>query len=202
MRIKDKAQFRAMWLAGKFGNKPRVWRSYDEIVAAGYHGNVAFRMHVPNSKHTRYGVQASQIPTALEELSRVGIQAKDVWFNESAPDDRLVLQGEYFDGEKGPALYDRCLTYSRAKTQMKTALALPLHGGLNYFGPNNDQFRRETEGINTELLLQSVMNCNSWDDFNELRELYPGHVIEFSVYDHCVGDCPHRNTLFWEIRDY
>lgn len=208
MRIETKAQFRDLWLRGVFGNKPRVWKSYEELQAAGYTGNVSFRMHVPDSRHTRYGVPADGIQAALGELQTVGIHASDIWFNESAPDDHLLLQGEYTDIERPGYVVDRYLMYSRAKTQMKKALALPLAidlyipGHLNWSHEAHCQFRHESEGLRTDLLLQSVMNANSWDDFCELRLLYPQHVIEFSVYDHCVGDCPHRNTLIWEVRDY
>lgn len=206
MAIIEKARFREMWLAGKFGNKPRHWQSYQEIIDAGYTGNVSFRIHTPDSKHTRYGVPVSCIPVTLDELTAAGVDPEQVWFNESAPDDRLVLQGEYFDGQIGPMLFDRCLDYSRAKTQMKTAMRLPLvpdePDWMRKISEYCDLIRSQTTGLQTEMLLKSVMNENSWEDFNELRLLYPGHIIEFSVYDHCVGDCPHRNTLIWEVRLY
>jgi hypothetical protein len=208
MRLESKREFRDAWLAGRLGNRLRSWRTYEELLASGYLGCVSFRLHTPNSKHTQYHVPLAEIPARLEGLRDRGVDLRDVWFGESAPDGQLLLQGEYFDGQNGDALYDRYLMYSRAKTQMKTALALPLAIDLyiarsgSWSHEAHCQFRHESEGLRTELLLQSVMNANSYDDFVELRQLYPTSVIEFSCYEHCLGDCDSRNTIIWEVRDY
>jgi len=46
------------------------------------------------------------------------------------------------------------------------------------------------------------MTPSSHDDWNELLERYPGHVLEVSIYDRCLGDLPNRNSLVWEVRKY
>lgn len=38
------------------------------------------------------------------------------------------------------------------------------------------------------------------EDLNELLDLYPGHVIELSAIDRCLGIYPHRKGIIWEVR--
>lgn len=57
-------------------------------------------------------------------------------------------------------------------------------------------------GLQAKNLLKGHMDAASYNDVMELLDLYPGHVIEFSVCDRQVGMVPGRNTVIWEVRDY
>jgi len=56
--------------------------------------------------------------------------------------------------------------------------------------------------LRSDLLLKLAMTPASHEDWNLLLERYPGHVLEVSVYDRCLGDTPGRNALVWEVREY
>jgi hypothetical protein len=58
------------------------------------------------------------------------------------------------------------------------------------------------QGLRADLLIREAMTPASYDDWQILLERYPGHVFEVSIYDRCLGDCPNRNALVWEIRRY
>jgi hypothetical protein len=49
------------------------------------------------------------------------------------------------------------------------------------------------------VLLRNLTECDR-EDLNELMELYPNHVIEFSACDKPIGIYPHRKAVIWEIR--
>jgi hypothetical protein len=58
------------------------------------------------------------------------------------------------------------------------------------------------DGLAAKTILRSFCCPSSLDDMYTLLELYPGHVIEFGVYNHCLGDVRNRNTIIWEVRRY
>jgi len=98
---------------------------------------------------------------------------------EEAPDHRLIMNGEYHD------LYG--FHFSRVKKPMRAALK---EGG------------RFAEVPRARLMLRQAMTPSSWADFEALTELYPGHVIELSVYECTLGMLRGRNTIIWEVRKY
>ena len=108
--------------------------------------------------------------------------------NEMAPTDAIVLQGEFLNDvyPVNPDWRD-FFTYSRVQKPMREALAI------------NTQI---AHGLQTDLVLRGAMTPASYDDWQILLEQYPGHVLEVSIYDRCLGDCPDRNALVWEVRKY
>ena len=56
--------------------------------------------------------------------------------------------------------------------------------------------------LRSDLLLEAAMTPASHEDWRRLLERHPGHVLEVSVYDRCLGDTPGRNALVWEVRMY
>lgn len=103
------------------------------------------------------------------------------------------------DGEIRGVFHDRHLTYGRDHVPMRAMLAQPLRAlDPGYVEP----YHYEATGLKAEVLLKGAMSPGSYEDFQILRETYPDHVIEFTVYDAPVGDIPHRNTIVWEVRLY
>lgn len=206
--IKTKREFLDLYQSDKLGNKIRSWPTLKALEASDYKGRVTIRSRQRSWK-TLYNISIGE---AHYQVVYNG--GNDYYFNESAPDDRLILQGEYWND------HTRYLMYSRASLPMKDALALPLgqHDLTPYFTeaykrgwvekdwlkccPNGGQERFQAEGLRAEMLLKASMNTNSWEDFQILRDEYPGHIIEFSCYDCELGSIPGRNTLVWEVRKY
>jgi hypothetical protein len=57
-------------------------------------------------------------------------------------------------------------------------------------------------GLMARLLVRQAMTPASYEDWCGLIARYPGHVLEVSIYDRCLGDLQHRNALVWEVRRY
>jgi hypothetical protein len=102
-------------------------------------------------------------------------------FNESAPDERLVLQGEVSRFVGG--LY---LRYSTLKLPMRSAM----------------KDARDVGGASAQAILRGVLTGSSYEDLDALLELYPDAVVEFGAYAKCLGAIPGRNAVIWEVRAY
>lgn len=100
------------------------------------------------------------------------------------PDHLIVVQGEV----QRNAQFGWCFRVSKEKRPMNVALGnfqVEHHFGPGYW-----------------LYLKQIMTDQDYEDINELLESFPNAVIEFSVYNRVVGDCPNRKTIIWEVRNY
>lgn len=173
MKIRNKRQFYRLWHAGLLGNRPRTWKNARELAGSSYSGLVTIRSTTDLNWATRYRVPVTE---ALAE------SAEGATFNESMPDDNLVLQGEV------------------ARTWRGLELTWDDTPGLGM----KDAMKRSAKmlGARALCLLRAELWPSSLDDLWALLDLYPDAVIEFSAYDRAVGVLPHRNTIIWEVRDY
>ncbi len=99
-------------------------------------------------------------------------------------DTAIVVQGEI----QRSAQHGWCFRVSKEKKPMNVAL-----GGSqveHHFGPGY------------WLYLKQIMTAIDYEDINELLDTFPDAVIEFSVYNQQVGNCPNRKTIIWEVRNY
>ena len=189
--ILSKKQNYALWQSGAFGNKLRAWRTIDEWLASGFTGSVSLRTLLRGGNGPCiYDVPSDQVLRAIDHWRIVGVSSNAIMINESAPDDAVVLQGEYLNAIG--ALHESVsqwgyFLHSRAQYKMRDALRL---------APVISQ------GLLSDLLIREVMTPSSYDDWQILLERYPDHVFEVSIYDRCLGDIPNRNALVWEIRKY
>ncbi len=103
----------------------------------------------------------------------------DMYFIEPAPDEHLVIQGEFFNS------FDRYLMVSAEQVVMKKT-----------------KLWSHVTGLRSLMLLRAAMTTDSYEDFQILLDQYPEHVIEFGCYGINCGDCPGRNTIIWEVRRY
>ncbi|MBW3020365.1 hypothetical protein KY334_03635 [Candidatus Woesearchaeota archaeon] len=181
MIIDTKAKNYELWNKGLLGNKLRTWDSYEDIIKSNYEGTVTVRNKNPNSKFCKYDVSIKDIPNLIKEWSKEGCDVKEVTYNESAPDEFLLIQGEIMKSNE--FYYFR---YSTEKTNMRDAL----------------KNAKDIEGLEVEMLLKKYMDSASYDDLMILLDTYPDHVVEFSVYSIDLGEVPNRNTIFWEVRKY
>lgn len=137
---------------------------------------VVIRLRQPGF-NTHYNLPIEQLDDVLADLAAKGCDTSRCYFNEAAPDDALVLQGE---------LIGHSLMYTTAKKPMKLGFA---------------EETRYAEGAATEAILRWACNGPSYDDMQELRSRHPDAIIEFGCYSVCLGSQPDRNTIFWEIRE-
>jgi hypothetical protein len=187
MEITSKARMYGLYQTGAFGNKLRTWQgmeSFLEFIDSGFRGTVTMRA----SKHwggslCEYNVPPDQVPRrALEWNKNHQIYPWEIQFNESAPDECLVVQGEVQD----IAGHGLCLRYSREKAKMRDALKSPSHA-------------RRAVAVS---ILKSAMTPSSYEDLQALLDEYDGHCVEFSAYSKCLGHIKGRNTIIWECRKY
>ena len=190
MNILTKKQNFRLWQSGAFGNKLRAWRTVSEWQASGFAGPVALRTLGVGGGPCIYDVLlATDVVWWIDAWVRGGVPRETIMINEMAPDESIALQGEYLNDIYGPGIDARWgyFLHSFVKSHMRDALRTK---------------SRVVEGLAADLLIQSVMTPSSYDDWRLLLDEYPGHVLEVSIYDRCLGDVPGRNALVWEIRKY
>ena len=186
--ILNKKQNYALWQSGAFGNKLRAWRTVEEWRASEYPGLVVLRvLFASGGGPCQYKLSPAYLALEFSAWRLRGVSGDHIMINEMAPDDSIVLQGEYLNDI---CAIEPCWGYflhSRVQQPMRTALACESRISL---------------GLQSDLLIREAMTPSSYDDWQMLLERYPGHVFEVSIYDRCLGDIPNRNALVWEIRKY
>lgn len=167
---------------GCFGNKLKTWNNADDVFADDYCGDVTMRYASKYGKWCKYNVPQKEIQAVVDLWRKDGADEQLIRYNESAPDDTLLIQGEFAEDVN----HRYILSYSTDKVKMRTAMELP-------------------EELTGNQALDKIKNSLSLDSlYNMLRLLntYKYAVVEFSTYDHYLGNCPGNNTIFWEVRNY
>lgn len=167
--------------AGRFGNKLQTWDSLKEFKKSGFTKNVVIRYKVAASPFCAYNVKVDDLETMIKKFVAQGADLNLFTFNEVAPDSTLIMQGEVMHDFNGVNLF-----FSLEKGRMRETLK----NGI------------QIQGLRALGHLKYFMNPNSFADYEALREIYPDSVIEFSCYDHALGNLPNRNTIFWEVRNF
>ncbi len=180
VQIHNKSINYDLYLKGLFGNKLKSWKSVDDFLKDDFKGSVSIRYKgsIPG-QFCYYNV--IDVETKVKEIIANGGEIDRIIINESAPDEYLTIQGELTRNENGLYLF-----YSTLKGKMRDCMTKAV----------------SEKGLKVKLLLNRYLTPNSYDDIMDLLDLYPDHVIEFSTYSKCLGDCNGRNTLIWEVRKY
>lgn len=163
---------------GALGNTLRTWESFEHLLFDGYQGPLTIRSRVPGSTECYFKVPYWTV------LSRASVfwDPTRYYFNESAPDEHLVLQGEVTRETWGLEL------------KYSTKPGLVMREAMR-----DAQWAR---GLVADMLLRAHLDASSYDALMELLDTYPNHVVEFSTYSRALGAIPGRNTVVWECRDY
>lgn len=182
--VLSKEQNYRLWKAGMYGNRLRTWRTHEEYLASGFGGHIVLRyLGAAGGGWCRYNVPPERVRDVLAEFVGEGADPKLVMYNEAAPDKKVRVQGELWNGgDQWNHFF-----HSFARMHMRPALITA---------------PQTSSGLRTEHLLRSNMTPSSYEDLNVLRERFLDHVFEISIYDVCLGDTPGRNSLVWEIRRY
>lgn len=176
--VKDKDDMYSRWISGEFGNKLRGWVKLEDLEADPYSGTVSVRLTESSSRTARYEVPQYRVSEVMQEMGAMSMQYR---FNESAPDDQLIFQGELCDSHLG-----WCLSYDCDPIKMAPAM----------------QKAKHVFGLTAKTIVRHFLCPNSLLDMQALLDTYPGHVVEFSTYSRTLGDIPNRNTIIWEVRAY
>ena len=174
---KTKAEFYGRWFNGEFGNFPRSWNTLSDFLESDYHGLLSVRSKTPGGP-CWYNVDSKEVRKAVFTQSNLA-------FNESMPDDKLVIQGQAWRDETGLRL-EYCCT---PNLKFREAIG-------------NPENMRQATRLEAAFLLKQHLDPNSYDDLMELLTQYPDAHIEFSAYSINVGVCPNRGTVIWEVRNY
>jgi hypothetical protein len=183
--VRTKEENFRLWTTGAFGNRLRAWRTVADWRRSDFGGRVSLRYLGLGGGFCRYDLRPDEVDDVLREWVADGAELGRVMVNEGAPDDAIVVQGEYLNDVLPGAV--EAFVYSRVRSKMREAFASE---------------RIEVPGLLGRFLLHAAMTPSSWADFEVLLERYPGHVLEVSVYARCLGDVPGRNALVWEVRRY
>ena len=174
----NKSEFYRRYLSGEFGNRARDWSTWPELRDSGFRGLIGIRSLY------RGGPCWYNVPIEKMEAGEWpdGCDPTRVNFSEMLPDQFLILQGELGRTYSGVELH-----YSTVRKPMRLALKE---------GP------RYASGSAALSIARFAMWPSSFSDLESLIEKYPDAAIEFSCYEISVGTIPHRNTVFWEVREY
>ena len=184
--IASKKRFYELWNSGELGNKPRTWKTYEDLKQSGFAGTVAIRRcsgsggsgpFIPN-------LRPEQVSAELDNLVRKCWSPKDFQFSEQLTPGalRYHISGEIIRTVEGLALY-----YS-------TANKLP-QDALNSSGT-------QVFGLRSQMVLNHLLWPADREALMELHDRYPDHVIEFSGFNRLVGIIPGRRMVIWEVRRY
>jgi hypothetical protein len=185
--IRSKAEYYAVSRTLTLGNIIRQW-SYAEFVEPYYQAPqtlpplVSLRTtRLASVKAQRYRIPPRQMMLLCGNLMLQGFRAEELLIDESAPDDRVVLQAEVMNSERFMDL--RYALYSGVGMRQ----AYPTMKHLN--------------GLRALSLLRRYLDAPSMDCLIDILEHYHGSIVELSTYEIPVGQFG-WNTLVWECRNY
>jgi len=182
-RIETKSKCYSLFEKGIFGNKALTWNSYEEMINSSWKGLISIRSKKGILRsQTRFNILKEKVKEEMEKMKMENIKIEDITFNQSMPDNHLLIQGEIMLTERG--LY---LLYTTVKKPMNQGLA---EQTLHAFG------------LNAKMILEKNLYTSSLADIYALLEIYPDSVIEFSSYSIPVGNIKGRNAVIWEVRNY
>ena len=167
-------------IQGKFGPTQRCWMSREEVEDSDYRGEFSLR-----SMDVSHPIKLYHVPYEVLDETIAGLppdqRNTQIIFYESPPEHRKTIQGELC---RDPELY---FEYTRVAKPMRFAF---------------DEERLVAKGLTAKILLQQHLLPSDYDDLMDLLDTYPGHVIEFSAFNCCVGTIPGRRMIVWEVRLY
>lgn len=183
MNISNKTQSMRLFTNGCFGNKLKIWHSFEELKNNPPSQNVVvMRYKGLGNGFCQYDVNIKDVEKVMKNWMSKGAERNKIFFNETADDTKLLIQGEIMELPEG--LY---MIYSTLKEKMRTAIAKDPHHCI---------------GLKVKMMLQYYLFPSSYEDLMILLEEYPNHAVEFSAWNMCVGDNQNRNAIVWEVRDY
>jgi len=186
-KVKSKKECYQLYEAGLFGNKALTWNSYQDILDSSWRGLICMRSKRGIArKKVQYDLTLEQTRDKIQEWEKLGIREQDISFNQSMPNQDLLIQGEIMNNPFSQP-FGLYVLYTTVKKPMNLGLReQSLH----------------TSGLEALMLLKRNLWPSDYEDIRTLLELYPEAAIEFSTYNTVVGDIQNRNTVIWEVRNF
>jgi hypothetical protein len=185
-RLDNKRAFYRLWHAGAFGNKIRAW-SRPEEVPQDFTGRIMLRaMNSPGGSALNRELPAREAVRVWKEDRAAG-RLPEWQGNETAPDDRAMLQGEILRDHEGLQVFATPRKAEDVGKLLRMRDVMP--------------FARQYTGLAAVLLLRRYLDPASLETVEELLNEWPDHVIEFTAFDGPLGT-HNRNTIIWEVRAY
>jgi len=177
-----KSEYYARWFKGEFGNKPRTFDTLKALMEDPYDGLLTVRWKtIGDPRLTGYRTK-QQIKEILNIPESRWSEKALFTFNESMPDDKLIIQGYLTRTTNFLELH-----YSKQKHKICNSRHWEDGKILN--------------GLQALLTLQHYVPVTDHEHLNYLLNQYPDSVIEFSTYTIPVGILS-KQTIIWEIREY
>lgn len=112
--IKNKEECYKLYQRGSFGNKVLLWNSYSDLLKSSWRGDVCIRSRDGMERRkVRYNIPFKDVREVIEDFKKNGVSENSLSFNQSMPDEELLLQGEV---TQGPIGFE--LTYTTVKKPM------------------------------------------------------------------------------------
>lgn len=196
--IKNKRQFFSLWEQGVLGNRTMLWRDLESALKSGV-PKIGFR------ELNRGGGawELSERDKAIEVFQRWKAAGRVFIMDGSVPNNHSVAQGEICRTERGLETFI-CVRDGLTQFTLHQLGKHPISAsGLPPMRVTIAAGVHKHRGsLASKLLLDHYMDPSSRDDLDTLMEAYPDATIEFTCFNVNVGVFPHRNTIFWEVRDY
>lgn len=178
MRLDSKKDNIRALQEGLFGNAPRQWQTMDDVVTAVDDAPIVVRPRTPGG---RCWYEISVMEWFLTFCHDTWFDPADYYFNEPIDPKTVTLNAEitHLNGEV-------VLHYSQLPNHMRPALL--------YFGAH-------AYGLEALLIMRHLACDKGRDTIEELLELYPNHVIEFTCMTKPYGTLGWK-TVIWEMRNY
>lgn len=181
--ILTKKDASARYLRGDFGNRMPTYASLEDVTT--WPIGLMYRGPRPGRRFMHYAEPIFH-RLGAETLWRIWLtefhaDPEKICISGSTADHKLLIQGEVMESETG-----LWLRWSDVNLTMPLALAEASYYAI---------------GLSARVLLQHYMDCASYENLQRLLEEYSGAVVEFSVFERCLGTLEH-NTVFWEVRHY
>lgn len=186
MTIQDKGTFKRLSARGLLGNTFQQWDTAKALWSSGYHGWLTVRAVRPGDKHLF-------VPCILRADLGHWLDM-NFWTCGHSPDGLV-----YFQECPGPDTQRIInLEAGHLDTGLYVRYALDDPTNLRH---SLEQRGQDAEGLTALLTLQRYVPAEDLDTMRGLWDLYPGSIIEASVFSRACG-IQGRKTIIWEVRNY
>ena len=199
MQIRSKRQFFELWEAGVLGNRTRLWRDPQE--AHEWAINIVVEKQWKEGKLGSFPPDVPEI--GFRELRKPGSAGAGKW--EKVPWTKVFETAERWRAEGRDFIMDDACPNEQTTLcgeVVRTFLGTTGHLAIEPRCGMRQAKLEHRSPLVTKALLEKYMDPSSRDDLDALLDLYPDAAVEFSCFPFNVGVLPHRNTLFWETRNY
>lgn len=181
--IENKIEMYKLYSRGLFGNRLRTWQTPQECIEDNPGCLLGMRYAGTTTNWpVKIDFRVRDLPALVTTVVSQGFDYNMLRVSERSDDTLCLVNGEIYRSDRHFDLH-----YSTEKTWMRPALKTsPLYA----------------KGYKAKAVMEHFLDPTSWDDIQDLMDIYPNHVVEFTAFSRNVGICPHRNTVVWEVRKH